>query len=141
MGTPQEPIYKVFSAAMGPESLKYSSATSDVQRLLASLAIYRFVAVLAIYFATLLMDPVAVVGIVITAIASLVLSIAREPEIYVVIVPLIALVDSVGLVLALSSLAGIAGAIAGDTAPYIAFYLAAVAWDVEVFRLSRTLSA
>jgi len=78
---------------------------------------------------------------VVTAIASLVLSIAREPEIYVVIVPLIALVDSVGLVLALSSLAGIAGAIAGDTAPYIAFYLAAVAWDVEVFRLSRTLSA
>ncbi|MGC8583360.1 MAG: hypothetical protein ACP5I3_06215 [Thermoproteus sp.] len=112
-----------------------------MQRLLASLAVYRFVAVLVIYFVTLLMDPVAVVSIVITAIASLVLSIAREPEIYVVIIPLIALVDSIGLVLAISSLAGIAGTLTGDTSPYIAFYLAAVAWDVEVFRLSRLLSA
>ncbi len=112
-----------------------------MQRLLAFLAVYKFVGLLAIYFATLIMDPVAIVSVIITAIASLVSSIAREPEISLVIIPLTILVDVIGLVLTATSLAGITGIAPGDTLPYLAFYLIAITWDSEAFRLSRSLSA
>lgn len=112
-----------------------------MQRLLAFLAMYKFAVLLSIYFAMSVLDPVAVVSIIVTAIASLVSSISREPEVFVIIIPLIMLVDVVGLILAISSLAGITGAAPGDVVPFLAFYLVAIAWDSEVLRLSRAISA
>lgn len=112
-----------------------------MQRLLAFLAIYKFVMLLSIYLVASILDPVAVVSVIVTAIVSLVSSISREPEVFIVVIPLIILVDVVGLILAVSSLAGISSATIGDVVPLLAFYLVAIAWDFEALRLSRAMSA
>lgn len=110
-----------------------------MQRLLAILAVYKFAAVMAIFLTALVLDPVAVISALLTAIASLISTVAREPEVFVVVVPLILLTDIIGVVTSTASLFS-ALPYEGATLPYIAFYIVAIIWDSEVLRIARRLT-
>lgn len=101
------------------------------------MAVYKFASSLVIYIVTLTLDPVSILSAIMTAITSLISSISREAEIFLVLIPLIVLVDVIGLVLAISA---IIGAMAGDYTPYLGFYMVALVWDIEAFRISRQIS-